>query len=208
MATENFKARGILNYPEFVTPKKWDVSSNSFIADLEAGSYGTGLIVTDEVASALTDKTMELTEEFKNSKEYKDYLKKGIKEVVVSTSFINTLEDGRTEVRFKRAVYNSKGKKAEIEFKDITRKDLSTTTVEKIGSGTEAIIVYLMGTWHRENRDKDGSKYISFGVSLYLMGVVVLKLVNKPSAILDSITDEDLADGDFVEVEEFDAIPF
>lgn len=193
---EVFKARGFLNFPEFVTPKKFDSASNSFVENLQDGSYGTGLFVDQDTFEAIHTKLEEMHDKFKNSQEYKEeFVKKGYSEINLETNFYIE-NDGKIELRFKRAAYNKQGNKAKIEIFDSFKNPLPIDLIKEIGNGTEARLIYTVYDWAVKDQDREKRKYISYGITLCLLGVQILDL-KKKSSIMDCITEEEQQEGGF-----------
>lgn len=192
---ETFKARGGLNFPEFVTPRKYDNATSKYVEDLQSGDYGTGLIVDSDTFAKVYDKFEKMHDAFKNSQKYKEFAKKGYSETVAETNFYRE-EDGKIELKFKRAAYNKAGNKAKIEIFDSLKKTLPIELIKEIGNGTEARCVYTIYDWAIEKTDRDKHKYLSYGITLCLLGVQILDLKRR-SSIMDCITDEEQEEGGF-----------
>ena len=192
---EVFKVKGVLNFPEFITPRSYDNSTNKFIEDLQNGDYGTGLFVDNDSFAVVFEKFEKMIEAFKNSQKYKDFLKKGYSEIVSESNFYKE-EDGKIELKFKRASFNKAGNKAKIEIFDSFKNQLPTDLIKEIGNGTEARIIYTVYDWAIEKTDRDKHKYISYGITLCLLGVQILDL-KKKSSVMDCITEEEQQEGTF-----------
>ena len=77
-----------------------------------------------------------------------------------------------------------------------TLNQLPTDLIKEIGNGTEARIIYTVYDWAIEKTDRDKHKYISYGITLCLLGVQILDL-KKKSSVMDCITEEEQQEGTF-----------
>jgi hypothetical protein len=191
-----YTAKGILNYPEFITPKSYDNSTSKYVEDLKSGSYQTGLFVDGETVEQIGSIETKLLDEFKKSDKYKALMQKGYTEINQECNYIKYTEDGKAEIRFKRAAYNSMGNPAKIEIFDGLKNQLPPDAIKEIGSGTEARVIYCVYDWSIEKTDRDKNKYISYGITLCMLGVQIINLKRK-SSVMDCLSDDELAESSY-----------
>jgi hypothetical protein len=181
--------KGILNFPKFVTPQSYDNEQNKFINDLEGGEFSTGLLVDQKALDFITEQLYKEKELFLKSEKYEKLTAKGQLEIVEETNFVK-IEEGKIELKFKRSAFNKAGKKAKIEFLDSFKKDLSSEQIEEIGSGSLAKIGFCIYSWALLKEDRAKIKYISFGITLCLLGAQILDL-KRNSSIKDMFEQEE-----------------
>jgi hypothetical protein len=191
-----YTAKGILNFPEFVIPRSYDNASSRYIEDLKGGSFQTGLFTDEATAQQVGDIETTMLEEFKKTDKYKTLLQKGYEEIERSCNYIRYNEDGKCELKFKRAAFNRLGNPAKIEIFDGMKTPVPTEVVKEIGNGTKARVIYCVYDWAVEKTDRDKKKYISYGITLCLLGVQILELRRK-SSIMDFLPDDELSESSY-----------
>lgn len=176
---------GILKFPRFTSPMKFDSNQNKFVIDEEEGEFGCVIEIPSINAKDSIKKIMDYS---KLEKELLIQSKKYDPNLTINDSnypFADTLDTdkkttGSYDFKLKRKAVNKKGQKAYIPYIDAKKNLIPREELELITNGSKVNIKGCLYSWDKITQDsRTKEKWVDKGVSICLLAVQVVEAVKK-----------------------------